>query len=98
MSLTLENSGLDGDDSFDFWEIPDAVAHFEHCLEPAEADEFRLLIEDYHRVRRQCSELRKISPAKAEFYHQQHEIAVDAIEKKIKKLLGKQVAYTSSLK
>jgi len=97
MSLTICNVGESGDEDFDFWEIPCPADHFAG-LEVAESDELELLCQDYHRCQRQNSQLRKIAPAKAEFYQGQCDIAVDLIEKKIKKLLSNRIAYQSSIK
>jgi hypothetical protein len=100
MSLIIDNpdavavrEGF-GDEEISFWDLPNQDEHFFPLDEQAaSATELRELIQDRYRVTRQCGELAKLNPNKAETYFTQYVEAVTVIEKRIKKLLGNRVQF-----
>jgi len=107
MSLIVDNPDWQGvreniaDEEIDFWEIPDPVSTFfprafaasSSNVENAEAEELELLAQDYRRVNHEATELCELIPANKAKYLEQLNVALDKIERAVKKLLGNRVKF-----
>ena len=93
MALLIDNTDYESaDDTIVFWELPEPADHF-YDIDTEEHEQLRLLCEDYIRIKEQVRELCRLMPAKRLTILQQEHVAVNEIERKIKKMLGRRVAY-----
>ena len=106
MSLTIDNNDAIGvelygaPETLDFWDVcQESMGGYDFFTDQddaTKADELDALIADKNRITRQASELATLLPKRAETNLAEYREALDEIERKVKKLMGKQVNYTKT--
>ena len=83
----------------DFWQMHSVLNRITNPPDPTlseaeEASQIRLLIQDRNRVHQQRESLDRLMPRHKERNARELRIAMNEIERKLKKILGNQVRYT----